>query len=234
MQTLPELFFLNPVLTALQTTHAHLSLTHGEALRYHPKVSPFAAIKAPASQALRDLHTLLVPGEKIWLPDISGLDPTVANLSIVQELPCHQMLLPASAALPEPHPTIVSLTCTHADEMVALTDLAFPGFFRPRTCEMGQYFGIRDSKTSGLIAMAGERLTFPGYSEISAICTHPDNRGQGLAAALTWQVVRHQRQRGITSWLHVSASNERAISLYRTLGFEIVRTIPLTQLERSS
>ena len=140
------------------------------------------------------------------------------------------MLWPASAALPEPHPAIVPLTC--ADEMVALTDLAFPGFFRPRTCEMGDYFGIRDSRSNELIAMAGERLTFPGYAEISGICTHPSHRGKGLAAALTAHVARHQRQQGITSWLHVSASNDRAISLYRTLGFEIVRTIPLTQLSR--
>lgn len=234
MQTLPNTLFRDPVLTALQTTHAHLALTHGEVLRYHPEVSPFAALVARTTTALKDLYSLLARGEKIWLPNISGLDPTVANLSIVQELPCHQMLLSASVPLPEPNSAIVPLNCANAYEMVALTDIAFPGFFRLRTCEMGRYFGIRDSSTNELIAMAGERLTFPGYSEISGICTHPDHRGQGLAAALTWQVVRHQRQQGITSWLHVSATNDRAVRLYRALGFELIRTIPLTQLERSS
>jgi len=230
---LPAHLFLNPVLTALQSTHAHLALAHGDALRYHPEVSPFAALKSPTTAALKDLHTLIAPDERIWLPAISILDPTPANLTIVAELPCHQMLLPASIPLPDPHPAIVPLTCANAPEMVALTDIAFPGFFRPRTCEMGQYFGIRDPSTSELVGMAGERLTIPGYSEISGVCTHPAHRGQGLAAALTWQVVRRQRQQGITSWLHVSASNQRAISLYLNLGFEIVRTIPLTQLMRS-
>jgi GNAT superfamily N-acetyltransferase len=229
---LPEPLFLNPVLTALQTTHAHLAITQGEALRYHPEVSPFAALKSSTAQALDDLHALLTPGEQVWLPNISGLDPITVGLKVVTELPCHQMLLPASAALPEPHPAIAPLTCTNAAEMVALTDIAFPGFFRPRTCEMGQYFGIRDANQE-LIAMAGERLTFPGYSEISGICTHPDHRSKGLAASLTAHVARHQRQQGITSWLHVSASNERAIRLYRALGFELIRTIPLTQLTRT-
>jgi GNAT superfamily N-acetyltransferase len=233
MQTLPEPLFLNPVLTALESTHAHLAFTQGEALRYRPEVSPFAALKSLTTQALIDLHALLTPGEKIWLPAITGLDPTPANLTVVAELPCHQMLLPASVALPEPHQAIAPLTCADAAEMVALTDIAFPGFFRPRTCAMGQYFGIRDSTTNQLIAMAGERFTFPNYSEISGICTHPAHRGNGLAAALTAEVARHQRQQGITSWLHVSASNERAIRLYRALGFELIRTIPLTQLTRT-
>lgn len=232
MRTLPESLFLNPVLTALTTTHAHLALTQGEAFRYHPDVSPFAALTVPTMSALNDLRDLLARDERIWVTAISDLDLTRAGLTIVQELPCHQMLLSEAARLREPDSAIVSLTCTDATEMVALTDIAFPGFFRLRTCEMGQYFGIRDSGTNELIVMAGERLTFPGYSEISGICTHPDHRGRGLAAALTWQVIRHQREQGITSWLHVSASNERAVRLYRNLGFELVRTIPLTQLTR--
>ena len=233
MQTLPESLFLNPVLTALTTAHTHLALAQGEAFRYYPEVSPFAALASPTESALRALHALLAPGELIWIPDITGLEASSAGLAIVQQLPCHQMLLPASAALPEPLPTIVPLTCANAAEMVALTDIAFPGFFRTRTCEMGQYFGIRDTSTNELIAMAGERLTFPGYAEISGICTHPAHRGKGLAAALTARVARHQRKQGITSWLHVSAANERAINLYLALGFEIVRTIPLTQLMRT-
>ena len=71
--------------------------------------------------------------------------------------------------------------------MVALTTLAFPSFFRSRTCEMGSYYGVR-SCTGELLAMGGERLQLDGYSEISALCTHPSFRGQGFAASLigTW------------------------------------------------
>ena len=66
--------------------------------------------------------------------------------------------------------------------MVALTDLVFPGFFRPRTLEMGSYFGIYDG--SRLAAMAGERMRLDGYQELSAVCTHPDYTGRGYAQRL--------------------------------------------------
>ena len=56
-----------------------------------------------------------------------------------------------------------------------------------------------------LIAMGGERLQLDGYSEISAVCTHPSFRGQGFAARLIWHLVRNHRCDGLVSWLHVAA-----------------------------
>ena len=52
---------------------------------------------------------------------------------------------------------------------------------------MGSYYGVR-SCSGELIAMGGERLQLDGYSEISALCTHPTFRGQGFAVSLigTW------------------------------------------------
>jgi predicted GNAT family acetyltransferase len=131
-------------------------------------------------------------------------------------------------------PGIVALDCTDAPEMVALTEVAFPGFFRQRTCEMGDYFGIRSgNNTDGeLIAMGGERFKFPGYSEISGLCTHPDHRGQGYAAQLIWRVAALQRSRGIVPWLHVTSTNRNAVNLYQKLGFETVRSIKLSKLTR--
>jgi hypothetical protein len=43
--------------------------------------------------------------------------------------------------------------------MFDLITLAFPGFFRPRTYEMGTYYGIRVE--GKLAAMAGERVCMP-------------------------------------------------------------------------
>jgi hypothetical protein len=48
------------------------------------------------------------------------------------------MVLPEHIVPPPEPPGITNAT---PDEMVALTDLAFPGFFRLRTCEMGNYHG---------------------------------------------------------------------------------------------
>jgi len=79
------------------------------------------------------------------------------------------MILPEEVTPPDPTIDIVSLSDANATEMVALTNLAFPGFFRKRTCEMGSYYGVRSD--GELIAMGGERLVLDGYSEISGVCT---------------------------------------------------------------
>ena len=230
--TLPGHLFLNPVLTALQTSHAPLAITHGEATRYPAAVTPFAAIASPTTEALRDLHTLLAPDEYVWLAALGEASPASAHLTVETTIDVLQMVLPAKIDVPPPNPTILPLTCAHAADMVALTDIAFPGFFRPRTCEMGDYFGIRSPETNQLIAMGGERLVFPCYSEISGLCTHPDHRGHRHAAHLIWHLVRLQRSRGIIPWLHVTATNLTAVNLYLKLGFETVRSIKLYKLSQ--
>jgi predicted GNAT family acetyltransferase len=95
---------------------------------------------------------------------------------------------------------------------------------------MGAYYGVRSE--GELIAMGGERLVLEGYSEISGICTHPAHRGKSLAASLIWQLVRNHRRDGIVSWLHVSATNQRAIELYLRLGFKVARKIDFNRVSR--
>jgi predicted GNAT family acetyltransferase len=67
--------------------------------------------------------------------------------------------------------------------------------------------------------MAGERMCTDRYTEISAICTDPEYRGRGLAAALTLHLVAHSRVRGSEPFLHVAIENENAHRLYLALGF---------------
>jgi hypothetical protein len=114
------------------------------------------------------------------------------------------MVLPADLSAPSPTIGIVPLSTASAQKMVDLTTLAFPGFFRSRTCEMGSYYGVR-SPSGELISMGGERLQLDGYSEISAVCTHPSFRGQGFAAGLIWHLVRNHRCDVLVAWLHVGA-----------------------------
>ena len=142
------------------------------------------------------------------------------------------MMLPEEVVPPDPAAEIASLSAANAAEMVALTDLAFPGFFRKKTWEMGSYYGVRSD--GELIAMGGERLMLEGYSEISGVCTHPAHRGKGLAASLIWRLVQDHRRNGIVSWLHVAAANRRALDLYLRLGFGVVRTVTLHRIGRIS
>ena len=102
--------------------------------------------------------------------------------------------------------------------MVELTSIAFPGFFRIRTCEMGDYFGIRHD--GRLVAMCGERMNIGDYHEISGLCTHPDFRGRGYAGVLMMQLMRDHHNAGLQSYLHVSANNANAIALYERMDFD--------------
>jgi len=118
------------------------------------------------------------------LPEDSASDTRVPQLTCGDTLQCFQMVLPSDLSAPSPTIDIVPLSSANAQEMVALTTLAFPGFFRSRTCEMGSYYGVRSS-SGKLIATGGERLEHDGYSEISAICTHPSFRGPSASFG-TW------------------------------------------------
>jgi predicted GNAT family acetyltransferase len=229
MIDLPQSLFANPVWHALQTRHRGLAVSAGDARRYPADVVPFAAVAAPSAAALQQLRSLLAPGESVWL---FGEDyPHIPELSVKGTLDCFQMVLPEEVEPADPKIEIVRLSDTNAGEMVALTTLAFPGFFRNRTCEMGSYYGVRSG--GELIAMGGERLMLDGYAEISGVCTHPSHRGQGLAASLIWQLVRNHHRAGLVSWLHVSCDNYHAIEVYHRMGFKIIRKVMLHRFSRN-
>jgi ribosomal protein S18 acetylase RimI-like enzyme len=131
-----------------------------------------------------------------------------------------------------PAPEMVELGFQESAEMLALATLAKPGPFGTRTHELGSYVGIRcDGK---LAAMAGERLKVPGYTEVSAVCTHPDHVGKGYARALMTEIMRRIRERGETPMLHVRADNTRAVRLYEQLGFRIRKEMHFAVLRRSA
>jgi len=229
MSELPEKLFSDPVWHALQSGHRHLALAAGAACRYPADVAPFAAVAAPGAAELRDLHSLLAPKEAVWL--FIGHDPDFPELHVEAILSCVQMVLPPHSSPAAADHESVTLSQEHAGEMVALTDIAFPGFFRIRTCAMGTYYGIRSG--DALVAMSGERMLLHGYPEISAVCTHPAHRGRGYAASLVRRLAREHREQDRVSWLHVGADNRHAIELYARLGFEAVRTVTLRRVRRA-
>jgi hypothetical protein len=75
---------------------------------------------------------------------------------------------------------LVVLGAVDVPEMLDLVARTRPGPFEPETYRLGTYLGVR--RAGWLVAMAGERLHPPGYTEISAVCTDPGVRGQGLAS----------------------------------------------------
>ncbi len=228
---LPPQIFADPVLSALRSTHHHLSQTAGGGVRYAAEVAPFAAVEAASAAALRDLATLLAPGESVWIFGEDSL-PAVDELQRKEGLPCLQMVFPRSVSLENSTAPIESMEFPHREEMLSLIDLAYPGFFRRRTPEMGRYFGIRHE--GQLVAMGGERLRMPGYAEISGVCTHPEHRGKGYAAALIGYLARLHQREDTLSFLHVSTGNRNAIALYERLGMITARRLELHRMCRSA
>lgn len=129
----------------------------------------------------------------------------------------------------EEHPW-EDLHSSNTDEMLALVELTKPGPFGNRTPEMGRYLGIRQN--GQLAAMAGERLRLPGYTEISAVCTHPNHRGRGYASSLVSVLIREVRERNEIPFLHVAVENLGAIRVYETLGFKTRRAMHLAVVKR--
>lgn len=221
---------------ALETSHRELALRNGRARRYPAAVAPFAAIAEPSGSSLRDLAPLLHPGESVYL--MGEHLPEIPALERDGMVACLQMVFPSHAPLP-PVPSglsVESLDCRHAQEMLDLTGIAFPGYFRPETCRMGRYFGLRDPAGS-LVAMGGERIVLATpqqgvWREISGLCSHPDQAGRRLGAAVLAHILSLHRSEGSVSWLHVVDNNARAIALYHRLGFRTLRRVELHRVRR--
>jgi predicted GNAT family acetyltransferase len=113
-------------------------------------------------------------------------------------------------------------------DMLALVAVAQPGPFLARTVEFGGYIGIR--REGQLVAMAGQRMRPPGYTEISAVATDPDHRRQGLGELLVLNLVASVIDRGEVPFLHASADNT-AIRLYERLGFSHRRTVSFSVVQ---
>ncbi|MFI1035279.1 GNAT family N-acetyltransferase [Streptomyces sp. NPDC020951] len=208
----------NAVWAALDGPHAHLADRVGRAARYPADVYDFAALADPGDPAAwADLLTLVGPGTAVRVKPVQRVPDgweVIGGGEGVQ-------LVATGEFRTEPAPEAVTLGPDDVPEILDLVARTRPGPFLRRTIELGTYLGIR--RQGRLIALAGERLRLPGWTEISAVCTDPDQRGQGLATRLIRAVGDGIRERGDTPFLHAAAGNAHAIRLYESLGFTLRR-----------
>ncbi|MFC5001974.1 GNAT family N-acetyltransferase [Dactylosporangium cerinum] len=201
----------DPVGHSLRGRHANLARRLGNAATYQTGVATFATVTLEPTKAdWDDLAVLLGRGE---LADLFSAPVTPpADWAPVFDLAGFQMVLdrpPAGPAVPAGE--IVELGPADVGDMLALTDLARPGPFWTRTIELGTFYGVREA--GALVAMAGERLQPPGWTEISSVCTAPHARGRGLAAHVVRAAVDGITAGGGRPFLHVAAKNLGAIRL---------------------
>ena len=173
----------------------------------------------PSSSDWADAAALVGPGGSLLLPVVDVLAPP--DWEVRMDLPNVQLI--GATVLGEPDDEAVMLTADDVEDMLDLVRRTRPGPFERRTIDLGNYLGVR--REGRLIAMAGERMHAPGWTEISAVCTAPEARGQGLAGRLTRAVAHGIRRRGETPFLHAEATNATAIRLYESLGFTLRKRV---------
>lgn len=197
-------------------------------MRLDPDHGPFAATVDGNGAGL---HDLIPPDGELWLigKDAAGAPPP--NLSVTRSALLAQMVASSLSPSKSPSPNWVQLGEADAADMLDLALLTKPGPFRTRTHRLGRFIGVREG--GRLIAMAGERMRMPGFTEVSGVCTHPDWRGRGLAGALMRVVIQAMLERGEAPFLHAYAAHDRTIALYRTLGFEVRAELPMMVVTRA-
>lgn len=223
----------NPFWSSLRTRHRGLALTAGNVARYPPEYAPFLGVADSDAGAEAALASLVAPGETVLLLGVAPRLPEAWSLESQGGLA--QMI--CTAPIPViGGPEIIELDESHGVDVLALTALVYPHYFRPRTMELGRYFGMYVHGKNGalrLAAMIGERLGTDAFTEMSAICTHPDFTGRGYARRLTAFLTNDTLVRGRTPFLHVSYGNPQAKSLYERLGYRLRRDIPFWSLRRA-
>lgn len=219
-----------PVWASLSTHHAARSEGHALARRFARDVNLFAAACDDSPAAVAALGALVGPGESVYLLQVPDL-VIPPGLTVIKEALGVQMVAEPDAVFEAESRDITLLGDGDAPEMLALARLTEPGPFLERTHTMGTFLGIRIS--GRLAAMAGERMRWPGYTEVSGVCTHPDFRGRGLARRLSAAIAARIRARGDEAFLHAWKSNHPAIALYESLGFRLRSEVRVAELKRA-
>jgi len=201
---------------ALTGRQAHLAIRHGNGAAYAPEVSPFCATADFSDESWADLAELAAERRFVVLLIDPSFSPPAGWRQVMNEIGTQFV----AADLDDvPDIEFVELGNDDAAEMVALAKATEPGPFSLRTLEMGRYVGVR--RGGRLVAMAGERLSCDGWTEVSAVCVDPSARRSGLGAACTLEIARTIRERGDEAVLHVREGNEPALALYERIGFAV-------------
>lgn len=218
----------NPFWSSLRSRHRHIARCAGAVARYPADVAPFLGVEDADVDVETALGALVPSDDTVLLLGVAPIVPRGWQLDRFADLA--QMICTDPIDVLD-GPEVVELTDAHRADALALTALVYPHYFRPRTMELGRYFGIYVE--GRLAAMAGERLGMDALQEISAVCTHPDFNGRGLARRLTALLANDNIDRGRMPFLHVSHDNVRAKRMYQQLGFHCRRDIGFWSLRRA-
>jgi ribosomal protein S18 acetylase RimI-like enzyme len=224
-----EYLLENPVYHALLSGDTDLSFGTDRVRYFDEEVSPFAGFEKSNEHGFDELFQLL-PADRRILYATPHLITEPNGWQLLNEIKGLQFVLDKGVNSESFEVEPLPLGKENIEEMVQLATLTKPGPFAKRTIEFGHYYGI--FQNGKLAAMTGQRLHVNLYTEISAVCTHPDYSGRGFAAALVQHQVQLIYTQGQVPFLHVREDNVRAIALYKRLGFTVSRPMIFYFLKR--
>lgn len=212
----------NPAWNALISGNQQLAFGSRDVKYFDRLVSPFVGLRDNSDDNFRALYELLPHDGPVGFisPDEREIP---AQWQVLQYIPCYQMVYKGAAKQWQQNTKLVPLTEEHIPQMLAITKLTNPGPFAERTIDFGHYYGVFDDDK--LVAMTGQRMNPLPHAEISAVCTHPDYLGKGYAQQLLNFHINRILAAGNIPMLHVRNNNDRAVNVYKKVGFEIRREI---------
>jgi ribosomal protein S18 acetylase RimI-like enzyme len=224
----------NPIWTALTTKQAQLAHSSALARRFPPEMTLLGALAANTAMAFDSLAQL-IQRDPVTLY-FSNLPQLSDGWQVVRAVELHQMVKedgagtssPAAAAAHE----LIELMPADVPEMSAIYVATRPGrTLCPKIQKLGMFLGIRHE--GKLVAMGGLRLHFAGYREITTVATLPEYEGRGYGTAIVTALMARIQAKGDRPFLTVRTDNERAIGIYRRLGFTERRRFYSQTIRRS-
>ena len=215
----------NPVWYSLSETHKDISINYHNVKFYDPVYCPFGGfieynnVASQIDEYSKLINHFFVVGEK---PLFSG------KILLKNELICLQMILEKRIEI-NIGEKIIELDDTLAEALSSLVNEVQPGYFKKKTNLMGNYFGV--IKEGKLVVVTGERMKMKGFTEVSAVVTHPFYTGKGFAKQLVAHTANKIFDENKTPYLHVAETNFDAIRLYEKLGFKTRRKMSFWDLE---
>ena len=210
---------INPVWDSLCETHKHFSIDYEDVKFYNPEICPFGAF-TDASKTAKALNEYAKLTDSFFLVS-ENKTPTFdeSKVTLIKKMEGVQMVLENSVDIDFTE-EIVPLTENQIDEIYNLIWLVMPGYYKKRSFEMGNYFGI--FKNNKLVSIAGQRMMSNNWVEVSGVVTHPDFTRRGFAKQLsqyvTLQIIKDNKH----PMLHTTKGNS-AIKMYESLGYKFTR-----------
>jgi ribosomal protein S18 acetylase RimI-like enzyme len=219
----------NPIWIALNSGSASFAYSNGVVRFIDRRIGFFAGIPLYDTEHLNQLYEAMDSGMRVIVFPPGDLDLD-AKWKVRNDNALLQMVFEKPSINLSQDASIRALAAADVPEMLALTQLAKPGPFLENTIAFGGYFGF--FVDGRLVSMAGTRLAAGPYTEVSAVCTHPDFVGQGLAQRVLPHVLNYIQQQGQIPYLQLYPDNLPAYRLYQRLGFVERANLRVYSLEK--